>query len=117
MSGKKYNICCDINFLKEFTEYVLLDARHGKEIKLIFNSICEGLKSKKYGDEPYGTKALKPFLNNDNDRIICFVKKLKNEKQCIIMAEMFLNKKTKGVDNKLDARYKIVSKYDYEIIK
>jgi|GEM_PF-3151241 len=117
MSGRKYNLCCDIEFLEEFTEYVLLDARHVNEIKVIFKSICEGLKSKKYGDEPHGTKALKPFLNNDNDRIICNVKKLKNEKQCIIMAELFLSKKTNGIDKTLNTRYKIVSQYDYEIIR
>jgi len=117
MSGKKYNLCCDIDFLEDFTQYVLLDAKHSNEIKIIFNSICEGLKSKKYGDESYGTKALKPFMNNDNDRIICHIKKIKNEKQHIIMAEIFLNKKTNDNDKKIKVRYEIVSKYEYEIIK
>ena len=117
MKGKKYNLACDIEFLEEFTKYVLLDSRHTNEIKVIFNSICEGLKSKKYGDEPYGTKALKPFLNNDNDRIICNIKKEKNQKQTIIMSEIFLHKKTNDVDKKLNIRYKIVSNYGYEIIE
>jgi hypothetical protein len=117
MSGKKYNLCCDINFLEEFTSYVLLDARHSSELKLIFHQICEGLKSKKYGDEPYSTKALKPFMNRENDRIICHVKKSKNEKQHIIMSELFLHKATNDVSKKLKGRYEIVSKYEYEIIK
>ena len=117
MRGKKYNLCCDVEFLEEFTKYVLMDARHTNEVKLIFHQICEGLKSKKYGDEPYSTKALKPFMNNDNDRIICHVKKMKNEKQHIIMSELYLHKKTNDVDKRLDVRYKTVSKYEYEIIR
>lgn len=117
MSGKNYNLCCDIEFLEEFTKYVLLDSRHSNEIKVIFNSICEGLKSKKYSDEPYGTKALKPFMNGDNDRIICHVKKMKYEKQHIIMAEIFYHKKTNDNDKKIKTRYEIVSKHQYEIVK
>lgn len=117
MRGKKYNLCCDVEFLEEFTKYVLMDARHTSEVKLIFHQICEGLKSKKYGDEPHSTKALKPFMNNDNDRIICHVKKMKNEKQHIIMSELYFHKKTNDVDKKLDVRYKTVSKYEYEIIR
>ena len=116
MKGKKYNLCCDVDFLPEFTSYVMLDPRHTTEIKVIFSSLCEGLKSKKYGDEPFGTKALKPFLNNDNDRIICHVKKIKEQKQHIIMAELFLHKKTNDIDKKLNVRYKLVSNHNYEII-
>jgi hypothetical protein len=116
MKGRKYNLCCDVEFLHDFMNYVLLDTRHTNEIKIIFQQICEGLKSRKYGDEPYSTKALKPFLNNDNDRIICHVKKMKNEKQHIIMSELFLHKKTEGIDKKLNIRYKTVSEYEYEII-
>jgi hypothetical protein len=117
MRGKKYNLCCDVDFLEQFTEYVMFDARHSNEIKVIFHSLCEGLKSKKYGDEPYGTKALKPFLNSENDRIICKVKKIKTDKQHIIMAELFLHKKTNDIDKKLNTRYKVVSNHDYEIIE
>lgn len=115
--GTKYNICCDINLLPDFFEYVMKDASHCKEIKLIFAQIREGHRSKKYGDEPHGTKSMKPFKNRDNDRIICNITKRKGKKQCIVMAEIFLSKKSDGVDKKLDGRYKIVSKYNYEIIE
>ena len=115
--GSKYNLCCDVDFLEEFTSYVLLDPQHIKEINIIFSTICEGLKSKKYGDEPHGTKALKPFFNRENDRIICNVKKAKGKKQCIVMSEIFLGKKTNGIDKELNTRYKIVSGYEYDIIE
>lgn len=117
MKGSKYNICCDVDFLPTFMEYVLLDPQHSKEIKIIFSSVLEGLKTKKIGDEPYGTKAMKPFLNRDNDRIICNITKQKSKKQCIVMSELYLSKKGNKVDNQLDTRYKIVSKYSYEIIE
>ena len=39
MRGKKYNLCCDVEFLEEFTKYVLMDARHTNEVKLIFQYI------------------------------------------------------------------------------
>lgn len=115
--GSKYNICCDIDLLPDFVAYVMEDPHHCKEMKLIFAQIKEGLKTKKYGDEPHGTKSMKPFKNRDNDRIICNVTKRKGMKQCIVMAEIFLNKKTAGVDKRLDGRYRIVSKHSYEIIE
>ncbi|WP_243473062.1 hypothetical protein [Winogradskyella sp. MH6] len=86
-------------------------------MKLIFSQILEGLKSKKYSDEPFGTKAMKPFLNRENDRIICNVKNRKRRKKCIIMSEFYYSKKTNGIDKQLSNRYKIVSTYDYEIIE
>lgn len=114
--GKKYIICCDVNFIPTFIEYVLKDEKYGREIKQIFACISEGLKSKKYGDKPFGTKALKPFLNRQNDRIICHVMKIKNEKQHIILSEIFFHKSSNDVDKELLNRYKIVSNYRYSIL-
>jgi hypothetical protein len=93
------------------------DPQHQKEIKLIFCQILEGLKSKKYSNEDYGTKAMKPFFNRENDRIICNVLKRKNKKQCIIMSEIYLQKKSDNVNKVLKNRYKIVARYEYEIIE
>ena len=115
--GSKYLICCDVGFLPEFMEYIMKDPQHQKEIKLIFCQILEGLKSKKYSNEEYGTKAMKPFFNRENDRIICNVLKRKNQKQCIIMSEIYFQKKSDNVNKVLKNRYKIVSSYEYEIIK
>ncbi|MGK4568871.1 hypothetical protein [Flavobacterium sp. 3HN19-14] len=115
--GTKYNIACDLDFLPEFMNYVMQDPQHTSEIKIIFSQILEGLKSKKFGDEPHGTKSMKPFKNRENDRIICSVKKAKGEKQTIIMSEIYLHKNSDEVDKKLDVRYKVVSKHEYEIIK
>lgn len=115
--GSKYLICCDVEFLPEFFSYVMEDAQHQKEIKLIFCQILEGLKSKKYSNEDYGTKAMKPFFNRENDRIICNVLKRKNKKQCIIMSEIYLQKKSDNVNKVLKTRYKIVASYEYEIIE
>lgn len=115
--GTKYNICCDKDFLPEFIEYVLQDDSHRKEIKLIFGQIREGLKTKKYGDEPHGTKAMKPFKNRENDRIICNVTKRGGKRQCIVMSELFLHKTSSSNDKELNNRYKIVSKYSYDIIE
>lgn len=117
LKGTKFNICCDVDFLPEFIEYVLKDAEHSKEIKLIFNAIREGLKTKKYSDELFGTKAMKPFLNRENDRIICNVLKRKNQTQCIVMSEFYLSKKSDNINKELKNRYNIVSKYNYEIIE
>lgn len=117
LNGKKYHICCDVEFLPELMEYHMKDIQHMKELKLIFDCIREGLKTKKYGDELYGTKAMKPFLNRENDRIICNVTKRKNDTQCIVMAEVYLNKKTDDISKVLKVRYEIVSKYVYEIIE
>lgn len=115
--GSKYLICCDVEFLPEFFSYVMEDPQHQKEIKLIFCQILEGLKSKKYSNEDYGTKAMKPFFNRENDRIICNVLKRKNKKQCIIMSEIYLQKKSDNVNKVLKNRYKIVARYEYEIIE
>lgn len=115
--GSKYLICCDVEFLPEFFEYVMKDAQHQKEIKLIFCQILEGLKSKKYSDEDSGTKAMKPFMNRENDRIICNVLKRKKKKQCIVMSELYLQKKSDNVNKVLKNRYKIVASYEYEIIE
>ncbi len=115
--GTKYNICCDISLLPDFLNYVMKDEQHRKEIKIIFSQILEGLRTKKYGDEPYGTKSMKPFKNRDNDRIICNVAKRPNRKQCIVMSEIYLQKKSDNVNKVLNYRYKIVSRYEYEIIE
>lgn len=114
--GKKYVICCDVDFIPTFIDYVLKDDKYAGEIKQIFMCISEGLKSKKYGDEPFGTKALKPFLNRQNDRIICNVLKVKNEKQHIVMSEIFFHKSSNDIDKELKNRYKIVSSYRYSIL-
>lgn len=115
--GSKYHICCDIQFLPELMEYHMKDVQHTKELKLIFDQVREGLKSKKYGDEEFGTKAMKPFMNRENDRIICNVTKRKDQKQCIVMAEVYLHKTSNNVNKALRTRYEIVSKYEYEIIE
>ena len=117
MRGTKYNICCDIDFLPDFMEYVFRDPAHSKEIKMIFQHILESMGSKKYSNEPYGTKAMKPFKNRENDRILCNVTKRQGKKQCIVMAEIFEHKKSQRNDKVLDNRYKIISKYEYEIIE
>lgn len=114
--GTKYLICCDIEFLPEFFEYVMEDEKHQKEMKLIFEQVQEGLRTKKYSDESFGTKAMKPFLNRENDRIICKSIKRKNQKQCIVMSELYLQKKSDDVSKVLKTRYKIVASYEYEII-
>jgi hypothetical protein len=93
------------------------DDKHMKEVKMIVASLREGLSSKKYGPEPYGTFSLKPFFNRENDRIICNVQSRKNKTKCIIMSEIYYSKKTQNVDKKLGTRYKIVSKYEYEIVE
>ncbi len=95
----------------------MTDDQHQKEIKIIFAQILEGLRSKKYGDEPFGTKSMKPFMNRANDRIICHVLKRKGDRQCIIMAELFSSKKSNSVNKELNTRYKIVSRYEYEIVE
>jgi hypothetical protein len=115
--GKKYNICCDLEFLQEFMAYFSADSKHLDELKLIFHQVREGLTTKKYGDEPFGTKAMKPFKNRENDRIICKPVKRKNNTQCIVMAEIFLHKTSNQNDKELTNRYKIVSDYEYEIIE
>ena len=115
--GTKYNICCDVDFLPDFMEYVFKDDNHRKEVKLIFDQIREGLKSKKYGDESFGTKAMKPFMNRENDRIICNVTKRTRKKQCIVMSEIYLHKTSQSNSKELNNRYKIVSKYSYDIIE
>lgn len=115
--GTKYLICCDIEFLPKFFEYVMEDEQHQKEIKLIFCQVLEGLRTKKYSDEIFGTKAMKPFKNRENDRIICKPVKRKNKKQCIVMSELYLQKKSDSVDKVLKNRYKIVASYEYEIIE
>lgn len=115
--GTKYNICCDVDFLPNFIKYVFQDDSHRKEIKLIFDQVREGLKTKKYGDESFGTKAMKPFKNRENDRIICNVTKRTKKKQCIVMSEIFLHKTSQINDKELTNRYKIVSKYSYDIIE
>ena len=117
LNGTKYNICCDVELLPKLMEYHMRDVQHMKELKLIFDQVREGLKTKKYGDEPYGTKAMKPFKNRDNDRILCNVTKRKGKTQCIVMCEVYLHKTSKNVDKVLDNRYKIISKYQYEIIE
>ena len=93
------------------------DEQHRKEIKIIFSQILEGLRTKKYGNEPHGTKSMKPFKNRANDRIICNVTKRPNQKQCIVMSEIYLQKKSDNVNKVLDNRHKIVSRYEYEIIE
>lgn len=115
--GTKYNICCDISLLPDFFNYVMKDEQHRKEIKIIFSQILEGLRTKKYGNEPHGTKSMKPFKNRENDRIICNVTKRPNQKQCIVMSEIYLQKKSDNVNKVLDNRHKIVSRYEYEIIE
>lgn len=117
LKGKKFNICCDVDFLPELMAYLLKDLQHMQELKLIFGQILEGLKSSKYSDEPFGTKAMKPFKNRQNDRIICNVTKRHGQTQCIVMTELYEQKKSNTVDKKLQTRYKIVSKYKYEIIE
>jgi hypothetical protein len=91
--------------------------QHVKEIRQIFDQLLEGLKSKKYSDEPHNTKAMKPFMNRENDRIICNVTKRPNQKQCIVMSEIYLHKKSNDISKILNARYKIVSGYEYEIVE
>ena len=93
------------------------DLQHQKEVSLIFCQVLEGLRSKKYGDEEYGAKAMKPFMNRENDRIICHVLKQRNFKQCIVMSELYLQKKSDNVNKVLKNRYKIVSNYEYEIVE
>ena len=93
------------------------DEQHAKEIRIIFSQILEGLRTKKYGNEPYGTKSMKPFKNRENDRIICNVVKRSGQKQCIVMSEIYLKKKSGNIQNILNNRYKIVSRYEYEIIE
>ena len=115
--GTKYLICCDIGFLPDFFKYVMEDPQHQKEIKLIFSQVIEGLRTKKYSDEDFGTKAMKPFFNRENDRIICNVLRRRNEKQCIIMSEIYFQKKSDNVNKLLKNRYKIVGSYEYEIIQ
>lgn len=115
--GTKYNICCDVDFLTDFMEYIFKDDNHRKELKIIFDCIKEGLKSKKYGDEPYSTKAMKPFKNRENDRILCNVTKRTNSKQCIVMSEIYLHKTSAANNKELNNRYKIVSNYSYDIIE
>ncbi len=118
VEGKKFNICCDVDFLNEFMSYFMSDEKHFREIKYIFDCIRENLSIPKYTHENYkDISAMKPFLNNENDRIICKKIKRPNSKQCIVMAEFFLGKKTNEIDKKLDTRYKIVEKYTYEIIE
>lgn len=116
-TGTKYNICCDISLLPIFFNYVMKDEKHRKEIKIIFSQILEGLRTKKYGNEPFGTKSMKPFKNRENDRIICNVTKRSNQRQCIVMSEIYLQKKSDNVSKVLNNRYKIVSHYEYEIIE
>lgn len=60
---------------------------------------------------------MKPFLNRENDRIICKTLKRKNKKQCIIMSEIYFQKKSDNVNKVLKNRYKIVGSYEYEIIE
>jgi hypothetical protein len=93
------------------------DEQHRREVKVIFSQIMEGLRTKKYGDEPYKTKSMKPFKNRENDRIICNIAKRTNKKQCIVMSEIYLHKKSDNVNNVLNNRHKIVSNYEYEIIE
>ena len=93
------------------------DERHMEELKQIFQCICEKLTTKKYGGEPNGTSAMKPFLNNENDRIICKPTKRKGKTQCIVMSELILTKKGEKIDKALNVRYKIVGGYNYEIIE
>jgi hypothetical protein len=93
------------------------DEEHRKEMKLIFCQVMEGYKTKKYSDEAFSTKAMKPFKNRQNDRIICNVTKQKNRKQCIVMSEIYLQKKSDNVNKVLNNRYKIVAGYEYEIIE
>jgi hypothetical protein len=114
---KKNNICCDISFLPEFEEYFISNVKNYNEMRVIFNQIREGQKSPKYGSEPYGTSTTKPFKNNDNDRIICSIYSRKGKTKCIIMSELHLKKKSNKVDKSLSTRYKIISKYEYEIIE
>jgi hypothetical protein len=45
------------------------------------------------------------------------VTKRKGKKQCIVMAEVYLHKTSNNVNKELRNRYKIVSKYEYEIIE
>ena len=115
--GTKYNICCDVDFLPAFMSYIMADEQHFKELKLIICAIQEGLKTKKYGEEAHGTKAMKPFLNRENDRIICKAVKRPNNRQCIVMSEIYLHKKSDEISKDLNVRYKIVSRYEYEIIE
>lgn len=117
MKGTKYNICCDVDFLPELMGYLMTDEQHYKELKLIFHNLIEGLNSKKYSNEDYGTKALKPFLNRENDRILCNVTKRKFATQCIVMCELYRHKKTNKVNKVLRKRYEIISKYRYEIVE
>lgn len=98
-------------------EYVFLDDAHRKEMKLIFGQMQEGIPSKKYSREPHGTIAMKPFKNNENDRILCTPLKRIKQNQCIVMAEIYLQKKTDGNDKRIITRYKIISRYNYEIIE
>lgn len=114
--GTKYVLCCDVKFTKEFFEYLTIDDRHRNEIVFIFSLICEGTKSPKWSFEPNGTMALKPFLNNENDRILCNTCKRKEQKKCIVMSEFFYSKKTNNINKTLKNRYKIVSKYNYVIL-
>ncbi len=115
LKGNKYHICCDVVFLPTLMRYLLTDMQHTKELKQIFSCILEGLKSKKYTREPFNTRAMKPFNNRQNDRIICNVLKRKGNTQCIIMSEIFLHKSSNNINKELNNRYKIVSKYNYEI--
>lgn len=115
--GTKYLICCDVNFLPEFMNYVMSNERHRKEMNLILCCVMEGLKTPKYSSEDFSTKAMKPFLNRENDRIICNVTRRKNKKQCIVMAEAYYKKKSDNVNKVLKNRYKIVGSYEYEIIE
>ncbi|GAA0735928.1 hypothetical protein [Gaetbulibacter jejuensis] len=114
--GSNYCICCDVGFIEEFYSYVVSNDEHRKEMNEIFDSIHEKLTSKKYGNEPYGTMSMKPFLGKQNDRIICNIQKRPNKSRLIIMAELFPQKKTQQNDRRIDRRYKIVSSYKYEII-
>ncbi len=114
--GNKYNICCDVDYVDEFLQYLMTDERHMNEIKQIINCLREGVIHKKAGREG-DAYALKPFMNTKNDRIICNITKRKNKTQCIVMAELFPSKKTMKNDKKIKTRYQIVSNYRYEIIE
>ena len=115
--GKMFRICCDTAFLEEFCSYILEDEAARKEMRLIFAQITEGLKSPKFGKEPFGTYAMKPFKNNQNDRILCKMEKRKGRPACIVMVELYRHKTTRKVDKRLMERYKIIASYEYEIIE
>jgi predicted transcriptional regulator len=120
---KTIAICVDLETWEIISEYVSRNAKHIKKFNYIVGIILKRLRNTDVYDKEEinkkskGVTAMKFFKGQSNDRIYCKEQTLKNKTFVVVTAELFENKKTQGINQKIKNIIEKVGSYEYEIIE